>query len=271
MNANKSVINHGLCISRFIFVFILLVTTFLSSGLAHSVTQATSHPTASTQTVTISTGEWSPLISKSLKNNGPISTVVTEAFAISGIKVKYRFYPWKRAMQELRSGRVVASSAWRKTTRRQKEFLFSEGVYANNNVFFHLKSTPFDWKTLDDLKPYDIGASLGYAYSEAFEKYEQQGKLDVFRVNKESSLVDMLLSNRIDIFPANREVGLALIRTLSPEAINQFTFHPTPISDNPLHIIFNKDKTSQWLLKAFNEGLRELKKSGRYADIYRQQ
>lgn len=221
-----------------------------------------------TRSVVVSTGEWSPLISKKMRGYGPLSMVITEAFALSGIKVKFQFFPWKRAMQELRSGRVMASSAWRKTSDREQEFIFSDGVYDNKNVFFHLKSTPFDWNTLSDLNSYYIGAALGYAYSEGFEKGEERGDFEVFRVNKEKSLVEMLLTKRIDVFPANREVGLQLIRSRIPEAFSQFAIHPKPLSLKPLRLTFNKDTKSKALLRSFNLGLQQLKQSGRYEEIY---
>jgi len=171
-------------------------------------------------------------------------------------------------MQELRAGRVMASSAWRKTNDREQEFLFSDDVYDNQNVFFHLKSTPFNWNSLSDLKKYYIGAALGYAYSEDFERGEERGDFEVFRVNKEKSLVEMLLTRRIDAFPANREVGLQLIRSQTPEAFSQFAIHPKPLSLKPLHLAFIKDQNSKALLQSFNMGLRQLKQSERYAEIY---
>lgn len=255
-----------LTISIMSFIYLLTASSF-------AATQSLPHPPLDqkvplTRTVIVSTGEWSPIISKQKLGYGPLSMVISEAFALSGIKVEFQFFPWKRAMQELRSGRTMASSAWRKTSDREQEFLFSDGVYDNQNVFFHLKSTPFDWNTLSDLKNYYIGAALGYAYSEDFEKGEERGDFEVFRVNKEKSLIEMLLTKRIDVFPANREVGLQLIRTQTPEAFAQFAIHPKPISLKPLHLVFNKDPNSKAMLNKFNLGLRQLKQSGRYAEIY---
>ena len=144
----------------------------------------------------------------------------------------------------------------------------SDGIYDNTNVFFHLKSTQFDWTNISDLKPYYIGAALGYAYSVDFEKGEERGDFKVFRVNKEKSLIEMLLTKRIDVFPANREVGLQLIHSQAPEAFNQFAIHPKPISLKPVNLAFKKDPKSQLLLAKFNAGLKQLKESGRYAEIY---
>ncbi len=256
------------------FMTILIISLFcwfspdLYAGKKASHLSSANQPTLLTRTIIVTTGEWPPLISNRKIGGGPISTVISEAFAISGIKVEFQFFPWKRALQELRIGRAIASSAWRITKDREQEFLFSDGIYDNQNVFFHLKSTVFDWKQLSDLEDYYIGAALGYAYSEGFDKGEKKGDFEVFRVNKEKSLIDMLLTKRIDVFPANREVGLQLIRSQTPDAFNQFTIHPKALSFNPLHLVFNQDNKSKALLDKFNNGLRQLKQSGRYAEIY---
>ena len=267
INSSTLTIAHRtLTVSIMSLIYLYAASTFAETKIPTPTPVEQQAPL--TRTIIITTGEWSPIISKQKLGYGPLSMVITEAFGINGVKVEFQFFPWKRAMQELRSGRAMASSAWRKTNDREQEFLFSEGIYDNQNVFFHLKSMPFDWNNISDLKRYYIGAALGYAYSKDFEKAEEQGDLEVFRVNKEKSLIEMLLTKRIDVFPANREVGLQLIRSQTPEAFNQFAIHPKPISLQPLHLVFNKDATSEALLNEFNAGLQQLKQSGRYAEIY---
>ena len=220
------------------------------------------------QTVTVTTGEWSPLISESLSGYGPISTIVKETFSLKNIDVKFRFLPWKRAMREVDIGSSDASSAWRITDERKQKFLFSHSIYENENVFFYLKSSPFNWDTFKDLKHYQIGAVLAYAYSEEFESAEKKGAFEVYRVNKEKLLISMLLSGRIHAFPANREVGLNLIRSETPEFFNDFSIHPKPLTKKPLSLIFKNNAKGRTLLKKFNAGLKKLKSSGRFEEIY---
>ena len=224
--------------------------------------------TTSAQTVTITTGEWAPLISEKLLDYGPISTIVKETFSHSNIDVKFRFVPWKRAMHEVDIGSADAGSAWRITKKRKQKFLFSDDIYNNENVFFYLKSRPFDWNTFEDLKTYQIGAELAYAYSEEFENAAKKGVFEVYRVNKEKLLIYMLLSGRIQAFPANREVGLNLIRSEAPEFFNDFAIHPKPLIKKPLHLIVKKNAKGRALLKIFNAGLKTLKSSGRFDEIY---
>jgi len=231
-----------------------------------SYTQTSSAKTLST--VTITTGEWAPLISEKLSDYGPISIIVKEAFSHSSIDVEFRFVPWKRAMREVDIGSSDASSAWRITDERKKTFLFSDNIYENSNVFFYLKSNPFDWETFNDLKKYQIGAVIGYAYSERFESAEKRGDFVVYRLNDEKLLIEMLLKGRIQAFPANREVGLNLIRSKAPEFFNSFAIHPKSLTKKPLRLIVKKNAKGQALLNKFNLGLKKLKASGRFEEIY---
>lgn len=242
-------------------LFLLLLSAF--SALVVSNSQA--------QTLKVSTGEWAPLISSEAANDGPVSQVVKEAFALSGIPVELNYHPWKRAMEEVRLKRADAGFAWRKTEERAREFLFSEEIYEGVNVFFHLKSVPFHWQKIEDLDAYRLGGALGYAYSQAFDDAEKAGTFEVFRVNDETSLVGLLLTRRIDVFPANREVIRHLIKQQHPNQLNQIVFHPLPLTRKPLHLIAMPTDAGRELIKQFNLGLNRLQISGRFQQIYRAQ
>lgn len=61
------------------------------------------------ETVILSTNEWPPFLSESMKHNGVAAHIVREAFAAEGITVRYVFLPWKRAYHEALSGRGLPS------------------------------------------------------------------------------------------------------------------------------------------------------------------
>ncbi|RMF12899.1 MAG: amino acid ABC transporter substrate-binding protein [Gammaproteobacteria bacterium] len=243
---------------RFARVFALLI------GMA-----AVSHSAADAEVIRISTGEWAPLIDSSKPNDGPLAMVVREAFALQGVAVEYVYAPWKRALHDLETGEVDASAAWRMTEARASRFLFSgEAVYQGENVFFYAKAAPFDWQTLEDLAQYRIGGVRGYAYSAEFESAAKAGKLSVFRVNDEKSLVTMLLAGRIDVFPADRQVGRAMLDALPLQQAEQITFHPKPLTRKPLYLLVRKDEKGRALIERFDRGLRTLIESGRLKQIY---
>ncbi len=56
------------------------------------------------ETIRIANGEWMPYHSKSLPHYGAGSRIVTEAFALEGVKVKWGFMPWKRGYIQAKKG-----------------------------------------------------------------------------------------------------------------------------------------------------------------------
>ncbi len=88
------------------------------------------------ETVQVANGEWLPYHSEKAAHYGAGSRIVTEAFALEGIKVKWKFFPWQRGYMYTIYGKVNASIGWIKTPKREKEVLFSDPVYAGNGFSF---------------------------------------------------------------------------------------------------------------------------------------
>ena len=111
---------------------------------------------------------------------GVSSHVVSEAFLLEGIRVEYTFHPWKEAYDLAeKGGKWDGSSMWAPTPERQRDFYFTEPITENKKVFFHLKSFPFLWDTIDDLSGLSIGAVKGYTYGEEFDSAAKAQILDV--------------------------------------------------------------------------------------------
>jgi len=121
--------------------------------------------------IVITTGEWEPYTSQKYKNYGVANIIIKESFKLQNIDVQYKFYPWKRAMRYVKTGKYASSSAWTMTKRRKKDFIFSkEPIFFDKNVFIHLKDLPFKWDgDIMTLKQYRLGTSLGYQYSTKLE------------------------------------------------------------------------------------------------------
>ena len=215
--------------------------------------------------VHITNGEWPPFLSENLVHYGVASRIVTEAFAAEGIRVEYGFFPWKRAFLLAQKGKWDGSAVWSFTEERNQHFYYSDPVIETKWVFFYLKTTKFDWKTIDDLKAFRIGATLEYEYEKAFEDAEKAGKIKVQRVPKDEQNFEKLLRNRIDIFPQELNVGYAMLNQLfTQKEVQQFTHHPRPIKNSPLHLILSRAaEKNKAILGRFNKGLNLLQESGK--------
>ena len=224
------------------------------------------------ETIRLAVGEWVPYVIDDPKNPGIATTILKEAFAVKGIDVVIEFYPWPRAIELAKTGQVAGSFALAKTEERNKYFLYSDTMFAGEYVFFHLKSFPFEWKTLDDLKEVKLATTRGYGgMGDPFLKAEAQGKLLVDRVASDEQSFNMLRSSRVQAVPSELKVGYVWIKKLFGKDAELFIHHPRPLKENEYHLLIStKNKDAERLILLFNEGLKHLHKTGRYVQIFRE-
>ncbi len=224
------------------------------------------------QTVRLTTGEWPPYLSKDAHQGGIATCIVTEAFTAAGIKIQLGYFPWKRAFQLAGREKWDGSLIWSHSPDREKDFLYSDPVIEVSDVFFHLKSYSFDWKSWDDLKDIKIGATTGYIYGEAFQQALESGQIKVFRVTTDLQNFKKLLKKRIDVFIVSQEVGYELLRKhFSSQQAQLFTSHPKPVRPSManLHLLLSKrNPDHKNLMAAFNKGLKKIKASGKFDQCF---
>jgi len=221
-------------------------------------------PGISADTVRLSTGEWPPYISKGLQHDGVVAHIMTDAFAAEGIAVEIILLPWKRAYEQAKAGDFDGTFAWSKNSDRKQDFYYSDPVFRDSMVFFHLKQTPFEWETMDDLKGLRIGCTLEYNYGDAFRTAEHAGKLTVDWVSKDIQNFRKLLRERVALVPLESSVGYYILQNhFTLEEIQRVTHHPKAIRAGAYYLLFPKRlDTSQELLTIFNSGLKKLRQRG---------
>jgi len=223
-------------------------------------------------TIRISNGEWPPYLSKDLKKYGVTSHIVQEAFALENINVKYEWFPWKRALHMAKVGEINASIAWSKTKEREKDFLFSDVIINGNVVFFHLKSQTFDWNSFEDLEDIRIGSIFGYQYGNKIQEIKAIPNTDVFEVENEKKLFQMLLKKRFHAVIINLDVGYGVLnKYFTKDELASITYHKKPFHDEKLRLLFSKKMNeNEELIRQFNKGLKRLKSSGVFEKYYEQ-
>ena len=220
--------------------------------------------------VRLTNGEWPPYFSENLPHYGIGSRIVTEAFALEGIRVEYAFFPWKRALATAQSGEFDGAVGWQTNPEREQNFYSSETVWEAPWVFFHLKTKSFDWNSLADLKSLAIGGTLEYMYTPEFLEAEKAGAITVDRARRDELSWKKLVAGRIDIFPQLLDIGNVQIQEdLDPDARNLITYHPKPLGMHAEQLLLSKkhERNAQ-LIEIFNRGLQRLKESGKYDQYF---
>jgi polar amino acid transport system substrate-binding protein len=219
------------------------------------------------EVITLTNSEWLPYTSQQLPHGGPLSRIVSEAFALEGVQVRYVYRPMSRAYAEAAADLANGSVLWSTSgadSDRQRRFYFSDVVFDGQSVLFHLKSYPFHWRGYPQMAGVRMGGTAGYQYT--FDKYPGI-KIDRAAATDELNF-RKLVAGRFDVLPANLDVGRAIMRSaLTPGQAAQITWDPHPYNITHYHLMLNqRNRANQRYLALFNKGLKRLRESGKYAE-----
>lgn len=212
-------------------------------------------------------GEWAPFTSEKDPKAKLLESVVTEAFKLEGVEVKYSYFPWKRSSSMVEDGSSDGSFPWGRTAEREATFVYAKApIMTDESVYFFPKNSGFDWKSLDDLKKYRVGVTIGYK-NEAI--YRSRG-IVADAVPQEEMNFKKLAAGRLDVYETSKEVGYSLIaKYLSAEEAKLITHHPRVAEQSDYYIIFSKkNPKAKIYADKFDAGLAKLKASGAYAKIF---
>ena len=221
--------------------------------------------TARADEVRLTNGEWSPYLGQNLPHHGVASRIVEEAFALEGIRVRWEFYPWARALRSAERGKSDGSAVWLRSPEREQTFYISDPVVESGYYLFHRKDRPFDWQQVADLAPLRLGGAIDYDYGQAFQQAERDGLLRIKRLSSEEQGLRMLLAGRLDAFPMDKVVAFDMLHSqFSREERQRLSFHPLPLRSDSLHLLLSKQVPGNAERMArFNRGLKALQDSGK--------
>ena len=220
--------------------------------------------------IRLANGEWPPYTGQDRPGFGCDSQVVSESFALAGIRVEYVFLPWARGMLLSRNGLVDGAIEWEDTpAHRKSHFVSSKLLSTQEWVFFHRQGTSLDWNQLEDLHAQRIGLTLGYAYSDVFKGMQAQYPATFSEAASDVLNFRKLLSHRIDLFPLERSVGQYLLKSrFSAKERAAIALDPKPISVFEPHLLLSRQvKGNDRRMQLFDQGFQKLQDSGRYAEI----
>jgi len=217
--------------------------------------------------VRLTNGEWPPYLGQTLPHQGIASRIVAEAFALEGITVQWDFYPWARSLMLAQRGQRAGTAVWLRSEQRDKDFYVSDPVVDSSFFLFHRKDHPLNWTTVHDLKGLQIGGAIGYDYGSAFQQAEADGSLSVRRQTNEELGLRQLLAGRIDVFPMDKTVAFDMLHQhFSAAERAQLTFSPKPLRSDTLHLMLSRAVPGNAeLIERFNQGLKQLRDSGKVA------
>lgn len=219
--------------------------------------------------VVLSGQDYPPYVGQTLSGNGLLARVVSRAFQLENVRVRYLFFPNNRALQSARNGTVDGSIGWEVTPERQRDLLYSDTVMTLRLVFFQRAEDRIVWHALPDLARYRIGVTLGNTYSQPFAQLQQAGVLHVETSADDLSNLRKLLARHIDLFPIDAEVGRMLLsRNFSAADQRRLVPQSTPFWTAGMHVvIWRGHPRAAELVERFNRGLKRLRASGEFGRL----
>jgi polar amino acid transport system substrate-binding protein len=194
--------------------------------------------------------------------------VTEEAFRRAGIKVRFEFYPWKRAMQMVKEGKVVASITCAKMPGRESFIKFSDPISSMTDIFLVRKDYKGPeinkYSQIKELKM-NAGFVMGNAYGQRFDSFGIPYDLSP----SHEVALKKLRDRRIDVMPALLENFLYTGRKTNPADRFKWFIIKEDFLVKDFHLCFCKKwPRIEELVNIFNEKLAEMKKDGTYKAIH---
>ncbi|MCC2617926.1 transporter substrate-binding domain-containing protein [Aestuariibacter halophilus] len=224
------------------------------------------HPAATADGITITTSEYPPYMSEEHPHQGFVADVVRCAFGTQGIGVKFLFVNWVRAYDLARDGEYPASAYWFYTDERAKDFYYSDPMHEETLVLVKRRRNPIPstWSGLDSFSDVRIGMTRGYSYTPDWQAFARQHQNHVSVVNTDAQNIEMLLLDRIDVFPVDELMLWHILHSrFAPEQRQLIEVMQPVLGVQQGHVLFSRKHPDGESLKvAFNAGLAQCRRDG---------
>ena len=208
------------------------------------------------------TGEWPPYSAEAMTEGGCLTQLVAEAVRRMGYRPRIDFRPWRRAQAEIIENRAFAAFPYATSPERELIFDFSDPIFPTRTVFFYDRAHyqgSADWKNLEELKPFRIGALLGSFFEPEF----RNNGLAVEYVQSDSQNFMKLHANRVALVATDELQGWWTIEQLFPGERETFATLGSAYTSAPSRLMINrKHPYAQSLTRAFNQAFKTLQVDG---------
>jgi len=214
--------------------------------------------------LTIVTSEFAPFnYVENGESKGFCTEIVREVLKELKLEVPIQTHPWSRAYQIALKQRNTLIYTIARTPAREELFRWVGVLISGRTYLFSRQGNPVDLKTLEDSKPYTIGAVRNGIRS-AFLGNRGFTNLDLVKDSRTNAV--KLLSGRIDLWLEDELSAVFIIKTLGHSPGH--TIRRALALDLVLngYLAFSKNSDPQ-LVAAFKRVLDQLIISGVYMDI----
>lgn len=213
-------------------------------------------------TLRMAISDWPPYVETTAPNGGMAIELVRTALERIDYNMTIVDEPWSRTLEGASIGVYDAlATAWYSDA-RNVTFLFSKPYLTNQIKFIKRKGSPFQFRTMDDLKGQVIGIVKDYAYDDRFDNARG---LTRFVNNHVLENLLLMLQGQIDVTLDDEIVLQYEIGKYMANSRDQFEILPKPFATRGLSFAMNRQHPkAKEIIKAFDAEIAEMRTDGTY-------
>lgn len=223
-------------------------------------------PAGAHKTVTLACNPFPPSkIADVTSEPGYDVEILRSAFATRNITLITPFYPWKRAYFLARTGQVDGLCSCSHLPDRENDFLFSDLLGHVRIAVYATQQEVLDTiNNVEDARNMTVGVVNGYS----LEASARDADLDVIMANNEATLINLLLSRRLDAVLSFKSPMDYLIKNGKNVIPDRSSIKTKIIAQNPYYSCITQNiKDPQGLMTELNLGLQTIRDNGLYENI----
>lgn len=223
--------------------------------------------------------DFPPYISDEEPDDGFISVIVKESFALAGLKPDYTLINWRRSFRAVRIGEIDASFSWAMSAERAEQVHMSKPLFSTANELLTTYPDLTDWTQLVDIaktgeKPI-LCVPTGWKIADEVQTLVDQGVVQQVSPSHPRFCMELVQAGRTNIVYMPRMTALHFLDQVEDKAeadmpAKDIKLYGIPVPSgwsNTQHVIFTKNAEGLALKNQFDRGLDDLISSGRYAEI----
>lgn len=206
------------------------------------------------------TGEWPPYTGVDEPEGGTMTAIVRAAFAAAGDDLRVGFFAWSRIRRLPQDNSdVTGSFPHYYSEERAQRCYFSDPIGSSPLGLALRPGTTLEWKQLEDLGRYRIGAVNTYSNSLEFDRLVASGRIRPVRVPTDLDNLRNLLAGKVDAALIDRNV-LAYLQasTQLRDEASLLRLDPRLVVMHKLYACFPRTAKGRANRDRFNKGLATL-------------
>lgn len=216
-------------------------------------------------TLRIAISDWPPYVETTAPDGGLAIELVRTALDRIDYDMAIVDEDWSRTLEGASIGVFDALPAAWYSERRNATFLFSKPYLTNQIKFIKRTGSPFQFRSLDDLKGQVIGIVKDYAYDEQFDNARG---LTRFVNNHVLENLLLMLQGQVDVTLDDEWVLRYEIAQYMAHSRDQFEILPKPFATKGLCFAMNRQHPkAKEIIKAFDAEIAEMRQDGTYDRI----